>query len=477
MGFSDHFPGMRSGQHLRNIIIGLLAVILFPLTIAALPFYLFFAVGTNRHGLADRLSNSSLSRLPGLDRGGWTAGAATFVYVFVVFAFIGAAGPGGTPDSTGSAPLPEEATTTEATTELQTTSIATPTDSKTTTTASATVVTTTSTPTTTSAQTPSTTTEATTETTQEAMVETTTSPETETTVQTTTSPETGTTVETTTQGQRTTWEVSVVRVVDGDTFEVRFPDGHTEDVRLLGVDTPEVHVENQPAEFEGVSTSSEGEAWLRDWGHKASEFARTEIGDETIQIRVDEQADRRGSYGRLLVYAYDDGELFNAKLIRQGSARMYDSEFSKRDSFTSMEATAQQNDVGLWNFESTEKTTTTSSSSEGGEGSLSVATIHADSDDNDHGNKNGEYIVFKNTGDSALDLSGWTVSDEADHVYYFPEGFTLESGATVTLYTGSGTNTDSELYWSSSNAIWNNGGDTIIVTTDSGTVVVREKYS
>ena len=38
--------------------------------------------------------------------------------------------------------------------------------------------------------------------------------------------------------------MSVVRLIDGDTVAVRMTDGHTEKVRYLGVDTPEmVHLE------------------------------------------------------------------------------------------------------------------------------------------------------------------------------------------------------------------------------------------
>ena len=160
--------------------------------------------------------------------------------------------------------------------------------------------------------------------------------------------------------ERSEWQVTVVRVVDGDTFEVRFPDGHTENVRLLGVDTPEVHVANDPAEFEGIPTNRDGHDWLRDWGHKASEFARTEVSGEEVTIRTDAQADRRGSYGHLLVYVYQDSDRsFNLELIDQGYARMYDSEFSKRSTFSAAEATARRNDVGLWNYEATETATST----------------------------------------------------------------------------------------------------------------------
>ncbi|GGL45206.1 hypothetical protein GCM10009037_30790 [Halarchaeum grantii] len=87
-----------------------------------------------------------------------------------------------------------------------------------------------------------------------------------------------------------------------------------------------------------------------------------------------------------------------------------------------------------------------------------------------------EYVVFKNTGNATLDLSGWTVSDSADHTYTIPDGVTLDAGETLTLHTGSGTNTDTDLYWNRGSAIWNNGGDTIIVTTDTGTEAVRTTY-
>ena len=171
-----------------------------------------------------------------------------------------------------------------------------------------------------------------------------------TTVSTTVAPTT-TAAPTTTDGPQTEWTVEIIRIVDGDTFEVRYQDGSTEDVRLLGVDTPEVHTENDPAEFEGIPTSDAGRAWLRDWGHKASEFTRTQLAGETVTIKTDPSADRRGSYGRLLVYVLHNGENVNLELIEQGYARMYNSEFSQRSSFASAEQTAQNNDVGLWNYE------------------------------------------------------------------------------------------------------------------------------
>ncbi|WP_211338395.1 lamin tail domain-containing protein [Haloterrigena salifodinae] len=59
---------------------------------------------------------------------------------------------------------------------------------------------------------------------------------------------------------------------------------------------------------------------------------------------------------------------------------------------------------------------------------------------------------------------------------YFPSGFTLESGESVTIYSGSGSNSDTELYWGSGRAIWNNSGDTIIVTNADGETVINREY-
>lgn len=113
----------------------------------------------------------------------------------------------------------------------------------------------------------------------------------------------------------------------------------------------------------------------------------------------------------------------------------------------------------------------------GSTGELGIEQVHADAEGDERENLNDEYVVFTNTGSGALDLSGWTVEDEAGTTYMFPDGFTLEAGASVTVHTGSGTDTAVDLYWGSGSPIWNNGGDTVIVRNNEGDVVVKETYS
>lgn len=65
----------------------------------------------------------------------------------------------------------------------------------------------------------------------------------------------------------------------------------------------------------------------------------------------------------------------------------------------------------------------------------------------------------------------------ADPTYRVPDGFTLHPDATVTLYTGSGEDPETDLYRDSGSAIWNNGGDTIIIKDASGAIVIEREYS
>jgi competence protein ComEC len=107
-----------------------------------------------------------------------------------------------------------------------------------------------------------------------------------------------------------------------------------------------------------------------------------------------------------------------------------------------------------------------------GEAEVVVADVVYDPE----GAANEEDVVFENTGGSAADMSGWTVEDEAGTTYTFPNGFTLGPGESVTLNVEEGTDTDTDLYWGYGRAIWNNGGDTVILRDSSGAVVLEESY-
>jgi micrococcal nuclease len=142
--------------------------------------------------------------------------------------------------------------------------------------------------------------------------------------------------------------VLVTEVIDGDTVDVRVPDGRTDTVRLLGVDTPEVHAENDPVEFEGVPDTETGRSCLREQGARASAFAVDRLADRRVTLRFDAAAGRRGGYDRLLAYVVADGESFNAALLERGHARLYDSSFRERDRYAALEREAREAGRGVW---------------------------------------------------------------------------------------------------------------------------------
>lgn len=149
------------------------------------------------------------------------------------------------------------------------------------------------------------------------------------------------------------WEVEIERIDDADSMGVKFPDGSKDTIRLLGIDSPETGGFNYPTEFETIPDKPAGWNWLGKWGKKADEWATGLLKKETVTVKVDPEADRRGGYNRLLVYLYldsDDEVSYNRMALEEGYARLYDSDFSKRDTFAEIEREARQNNVGLWSF-------------------------------------------------------------------------------------------------------------------------------
>lgn len=105
------------------------------------------------------------------------------------------------------------------------------------------------------------------------------------------------------EGGPATARATVVRVIDGDTIEARV-DGRTEDVRYIGVDTPETVKPDTPVQC---------------FGPRASRFNHRLM--EGRSVRLVFGVERRDVYGRLLAYAYLGNRFVNAMLVRRGLAR------------------------------------------------------------------------------------------------------------------------------------------------------------
>jgi len=140
-------------------------------------------------------------------------------------------------------------------------------------------------------------------------------------------------------------EAVVIRVVDGDTVDVIFPDNSTARVRLIGIDTPETYSSNSPYEYEGITDTS----CLSEWGGRASKFAKDKLEGKSITLVSEPNANTRDIYGRLLAYIHIEGEDINATMVQGGFARVYtEGQSSRMDEYLAEEMAAQSNSVGLW---------------------------------------------------------------------------------------------------------------------------------
>lgn len=271
----------------------------------------------------------------------------------------------------------------------------------------------------------------------------------------------------------TTYQAEVVDVVDGDTLDIEYENGTEDTVRLLGVDTPEIHVATSPGEWPGIPDTTAGREWLAGWGDNASAFATASTGGKTVTLELDPQADRRGGFGRLLAYVQvNESFELNRELVERGYARYYQGECQRCAQYSTAAAEARTAERRVWSFNGSD------GAGDGNASALVVESIQADAPGDDNQNTEEEYVVFRNTGTETLDLGGWTVMDDGPNSYTVPDGTTLGPGERLELNTGSGGQTDSEviLQWGEGGAVWNNGGDTVVVTTDEGESVVQYEY-
>ncbi len=230
-------------------------------------------------------------------------------------------------------------------------------------------------------------------------------------------------------------EFAVEQVIDGDTIRL----GSGEKVRLIGINTPE-----------------SGHPYY----NEATEKLEDLIGDSMVTLRKDKED--KDQYGRLLRYVYVNDTFVNLELVRSGMATSYEFEPNTKytSDFDAAETQARNAKIGIW-------TPSTHS--------VTISQMTYDAPGNDNDNLNGEFITFSNEGNTTVDMTGWLVLDESNNDYFFPS-LTLANASSVTLYIGSGTDTESELYWGSSKSIWNNDGDELFLRDSQGLLVVYYRY-
>lgn len=132
----------------------------------------------------------------------------------------------------------------------------------------------------------------------------------------------------------------VTEVVDGDTLEADIR-GNSATIRLQGVDTPEVHEENNASEWE-CDISREH---LREYGEKASKFVKDNYEDRDVRVVYHGE----GVYGRTIGSIYMNETSLEKQLLRKGLAQTYEkSSFKEKDRFQQIESKTRREKKGVW---------------------------------------------------------------------------------------------------------------------------------
>ena len=103
---------------------------------------------------------------------------------------------------------------------------------------------------------------------------------------------------------------------------------------------------------------------------------------------------------------------------------------------------------------------------------LQFQKVYYDSPGSDTGSNtslNAEWVQIKNVTSTTKSLTGWTVRDNAGHIYKFPTT-KVAPGDVVRLHTGKGTNSTRHRYWGQGWYIWNNTGDKAVLRRADGTL-------
>jgi len=226
----------------------------------------------------------------------------------------------------------------------------------------------------------------------------------------------------------------VFEVIDGDTIRLT----NEKTVRLIGINAPE-----------------KGQYYFEESKSKLKELV------EERKITLEKDVDEKDSFGRLLRYVFIGDKFVNLKLVEEGYAYVLtispDTKYS--DKFIEAENKAKLQEIGIWKkpfFNC-----------------IRIEEFHFDANGNDNNNLNDEYITFKNICNFFINLTNWMIKDKTNNTYIFPE---FIFSTKFTLYSGSGINLQTKIYWNSKRAIWDNRGDILYLIDDEGDLILKYDY-
>lgn len=129
--------------------------------------------------------------------------------------------------------------------------------------------------------------------------------------------------------------VTVIKIVDGDTFWIDDGSEKGEKIRLIGVDAPE--------------SRKTGKKDIGFFGQESKEFLTRLLSGKKVKLEFD--VGKYDQYHRTLAYVFlEDGTFLNAELVKQGYALVMTvpPNIKHATTFLSLQQEARENNRGLW---------------------------------------------------------------------------------------------------------------------------------
>ncbi len=137
--------------------------------------------------------------------------------------------------------------------------------------------------------------------------------------------------------------VYIEKVIDGDTLKLT----NGRKIRLIGVDTPEVHY-SQKLTRDSKQSGKDIKA-IQKLGERAAAFTRELCLGKKVRLELDVL--KKDKYKRILAYVYlEDGTFVNAKIIEEGYGQVMTIPPNVKYAgyFLRLQKEARENNRGLW---------------------------------------------------------------------------------------------------------------------------------
>lgn len=207
----------------------------------------------------------------------------------------------------------------------------------------------------------------------------------------------------------------------------------------------------------GINAPDRGECLADVAGRRLAQLA-----EGAVRL-LEGEAETVDRFDRELVYVFTDGvdgRFVNEIMVAEGLALAVHSppNIAQTETLFAAQEQARADRVGVWSPEAC---------GSGPLANIAIGDVEADPPGPDEVALDDEWVMIVNSGDEAVDLTGWSIRDEStQNRFSFPPGLVLDPGDQVRVTSGHG-----DLGFGFGTPIWNNDGDTVYVVDDQGRFV------